>query len=193
MKNRNILKLILLLTMVILSYFFILSNNLLWVYEYNNLIYIFLLPILLPINIYLLEKKSNNKFTYLFSIINGIFLFIEIINIIKGYFEYNNFLIEYFYILIISYVLINSILELKRENSITNDLLLCIISFIIIVIHIRYYFDNSFLHNLLTITDNNNIVLQNSYSYITGYYGYFIIMFIIVLINKKINSIKCKV
>ena len=36
MKNRNILKLILLLTMVILSYFFILSNNLLWVYEYNN-------------------------------------------------------------------------------------------------------------------------------------------------------------
>ena len=100
---------------------------------------------------------------------------------------------EYFYILIISYVLINSILEFKRENSITNDLLLCIISFIIIVIHIRYYFDNSFLHNLLTITDNNNIVLQNSYSYITGYYGYFIIMFIIVLINKKINSIKCKV
>ena len=75
MKNRNILKLILLLTMVILSYFFILSNNLLWVYEYNNLIYIFLLPILLPINIYLLEKKSNNKFTYLFSIINGIFLY----------------------------------------------------------------------------------------------------------------------
>lgn len=192
MKGRNILKIILLLMVCILSYIFIiLGNGLLWFYDYNNAIYLYLLPILLPINIHLLKRKKNIKFTYLFSIINGLFLVIEIINTIRGILEFSGGIcIAYWYLVIITYVLIKSIFNYKKENSFTNDLLLCIISFIIIVIHARYYLDNSFLHNLLNITDINNVVLQNSYSYVTSYYGYFIIMFGIVLINQEIDSIR---
>lgn len=192
MKSRNILKIILLLIACIFSYIFIIfSNRLLWFYEYNNTIYLYLLPVLLPINIYLLRRKKNVKFTYLFSIINGLFLVVEIINTIRGNLEFSSGIcIAYWYLAIITYVLIDSILNYKKENSLTNDLLLCIISFIIIVIHMRYYLDNSFLHNLLNITDINNVVLQNSYSYVTSYYGYFMIMFGIVLINQEIDSIR---
>ena len=95
-----------------------------------------------------------------------------------------------FYLVVTSYVLISSILNLRKKNSLANDLLLSVISLFVIIIHARYYFDNSFLHNLLDITDTNNIVLQNSYSYVTSYYGYFLIMFLIVLINQEIYSIK---
>lgn len=190
MKNKNILKIILLLCSIILSYVFITKRGLLWVYGTNNLIYINLLPILLPINVYLLKRKNKNKFTYLFSIINGLFFICEIINIIRGYFEIGDILTEYFYLLIVNYALIDSILNYKKKTSLTNDLLICISSFFIIVIHLRYYFDNSFLHNLLNITDTNNMVLQNSWNYITNYYEYFIIMFLIILINQEIDSIK---
>lgn len=190
MKSRNILKVVLLLIVCIFSYIFIIfSNRLLWFYEYNNTIYLYLLPILLPINIYLLRTK--NKFNIIFTIINSLFLVAEIINTIRGILELGGgTCIAYWYLVIITYVLISNILNFKKEGSLTNDLLLCIISFIIIVIHMRYYLDNSFLHNLLNITDINNGVLQNSYSYVTGYYSYFIIMFGVVLINQEIDSIK---
>ena len=187
MNNRNIFKIILLSLMVILSYVFIFSNNLLWVYGTNSLIYIDLLPILLPINIYLLKKR--NKFTIIFTVINGIFLLLEIINMIRGYLEFGGFLIEYFYLAVITYALISSILNFKNEESVTKDSLLCVISLFGIVIHVRYYFDNSFLHNLLNITDKNSMILQNSWSYVTGYYGYFIIMFLVVLINQRFDRL----
>ena len=176
----------------IFSYIFIIfGNGLLWFYEYNNDIYLYLFPILLPINIHLLKRKKTVKFTYLFSIINGLFLVLEIINTIRGILAFRGGIcIAYWYLVIVTYVLISSILNYKKENSFTNDLLLCIISFIIVVIHMRYYLDNSFLHNLLNISDINNVVLQNSYSYVTGYYSYFIIMFGIVLINQEINLIR---
>lgn len=191
MRGRNILKNGLLLIVCIFSYIFIFSNRLLWFYDYNNIIYLYLLPIILSINIYLLKRKKKVKFTYLFSIINGLFLVAEIINMIRGNLEFGGVpLIEYWYLAIITYTLISSMLNFKKEGSLTNDLLLCIISFIIIVIHTRYYLDNSFLHNLLNITDVNNIVLQNSYNYVTCYYGYFIIMFLVVLINQEIDSIR---
>lgn len=189
MRNRNILKLILLSSMFILSCIFIFSNRLLWLYDTNNLIYIYLFPILLPINIYLLKRKKKGLFIYLFSIVNGIFLAFEIINTIKGYLEFNSFLLEYFYLVIISYTLISSILNFRKIENIYNDLLISLISFFVIIIHIRYYFDNSFLHNLLNITDTNSIILQNSYSYVTSCYGYFIIMFLVVLINQEIDSL----
>jgi len=190
MKGRNIFKIILLFIVVVFSYFFMIKNKLLVLYGTNSLIYINLLPILLPINIYLLKWKKKSKFTYLFSIINGIFLLLELIYMVKGYLEFGFFLTEYFYLVVISYTLISSILNIKEANSLTNDLLICVISFFVIVIHVRYYLDNSFLHNLLNITDVNNFVLQNSYSYVTSYYGYFIIMFGVVLINQEIDSIR---
>lgn len=187
MNNRNILKILLVVAMYVFSCIFIYSNKLLWVYETNNWLYINLLPIILPVNIFLLKKK--NKFIIIFSVINGLFLGMEIINMVMGYFEYGSVMIEYFYLVVISYVLISSILNFRKNESVTNDLLMCGISFLVIVIHMRYYFDNSFLHNLLNITDRNSIILQNSYNYVTSYYVYFIIMFLVVLVNQRFDRL----
>lgn len=189
MRGRNILKILLLLIACIFSYVFIFSKRLLWFYDYNNIIYLYLLPILLPINIYLLRKR--NKFSIIFSVINGFLFVLEIISMIRGYLEFGSVpCVEYLYCAIITYALVSSILNIKKVSSLTNDLLLCIVSFIVIVIHARYYLDNSFLHNLLNITDESNIVLGNSYAYVTGHYGYFTIMFVVVLINQEINWIR---
>lgn len=187
MKNRNILKLILLIISSLLSYYFLFTTSSLYFYDDFNINYLFLLPFLIPLNIKLLKIKQKSKLIYLFTIINSLFLLKELIISLKIYFLYNDILIEYIYYATITYILIDNILNIKQKNTLTNDLLLSIISFFIIIIHIRYYFDNTLLHNLFNITNINNQILQNSYNYITNNYIYFIIMLLLTTLNQKIS------
>jgi hypothetical protein len=70
-----------------------------------------------------------------------------------------------------------------KTNKI-NCILTIGVSIIIILIHLRYYFDPNFANNLIDGSEGT----KYSYIYIIQNYIYFTIMYIIVLIHEAINK-----
>lgn len=193
MKLIPILKYSLLLIAFILSCFFMFHTNKLTDLNLLGIIG----GVFLSINILLLNKRNkfnNNKIFKIILIILTILsisiwlLYISII--IKEYINFNtiNIRISNIYFTTLIIIIVNDFEDIWKSSNKTYNILTIIVTLLVIIIHYRYYIDNKLLHNLLRIKDINSIILQHSYIYITQYYSLFTIIYIILIINKKINN-----
>ena len=189
MNLRATLKLFfLIITFIISSIFFIIDMD-------TIVVHLFLIPIAIQIIITKNFRKKGPK-SKVFYIIFGIITFIDvgillipIIISLNNLIQYNyiewNFNICYLIILWITLML--SCYDIKKETNSLNDILTIIVSLVVCLIHYRYYVDPKFLHNLIDLS--TSYVLQNSYGYVRQYYNLFIVMYVVLLINKWINNL----
>ena len=195
MNGRAFLKNILLFIMIIISCFFIFITS-------QDLSGIGTRPIFIPItisfNALLLEKRKHQKKFFkisliFLSILNLSWFLFHIYELISYYIQYNYLELDitYLYLIIIFTIFFTSLLDLKRETNSLNDIFMIITTIIIIIVHYRYYIDKTFLHNIIG-NPSDPIVLQSRYHYISQYYLYFIFMYLILFIQKKVNSIPTK-
>lgn len=192
MNKRASLNLLILLITLIISSFFIISNSLLsFINQLEPCLFI-----TLTILILLIELKPNSNHhkkiyqtTLLISISSNIILFLYLLTLsLKEYITYGiptiNSSFYYFLILYSSFLI--TCFDLKKETSTTNDVLTILTSLTILFIHYRFYLDKNLLHNIVSAT-SDSFFQKNIY--ITQYYPYFMLMYLILIINKKINSI----
>lgn len=190
MKN-NIINILLLLIITIFTFIF--SNVV-----SDNLIFFISLIISITITMFYKRKSINNK---IFNIVNDLLLILSIISLgyimistiscIRNIHCYNNFEFESTILLhtsILTLLFIN-LIDIKKEKTTLYNILSIVVSIIVIIIYVRYYFDNSFIHNYMNINKNDMYV---TYTYITQNYIYFNILFISLLacyfINKKSSN-----
>lgn len=188
MNGKAFLKNILLLILVIISIFFIITKP---GFTGIGTRPLFIL-ISIPLNILLSEKRTKpNKFlkisNILLSIINISWFLYHIYELISAYIEWNYIELDitYIYTIILLTTFLTSLKDIKKETNTLNDFLTILTTTLLIIIHYRYYLDKNFLHNIVGNTNSY-------YTYITQYYIYFILMYIILFANKKINQIKDK-
>jgi hypothetical protein len=81
-------------------------------------------------------------------------------------------------------MLLFSFSNIFHKTNKINYILTIVVSIIIILIHLRYYFDPNFANNLIDGSEGT----KYSYIYIIQNYIYFTIMYIIVLIHEAINK-----
>jgi hypothetical protein len=75
--------------------------------------------------------------------------------------------------------------DINNKTNKTNDILTIVISSLIILIHLRYYFEPNFVDKLI----KGDIFNDFSSSYITQNYIYFTLMYLIVLIHNRVNKV----
>lgn len=81
-------------------------------------------------------------------------------------------------------MLLFSFSDIFNKTNKVNYILTIVVSIIIILIHLRYYFDPNFANNII---DGSNGT-EYSYYYVIQNYIYFVIMYIIILLHKAINK-----
>lgn len=72
--------------------------------------------------------------------------------------------------------------DIFSKTNKVNDILTISVSSLIILIHARYYLDSNFIHNIV----EGDILY--SYYYISQNYIYFIIMYIVVMMHRRVNK-----
>ena len=77
-----------------------------------------------------------------------------------------------------------SLSDVFNKTNKANDILTIIVSLLIILIHLRYYFEPKFIHNLV----ENGAYNQYSYYYVIQNYIYFVAMYLITLLHHKVNK-----
>lgn len=141
-----------------------------------------------------MNKIKKNKFIYdvillllmIFTI--GIFLY-SIYCDIRCYFDARcmiNFDSSFTMIfsMFLFVMLLFGFIDIFNKTNKTNDILTIVVSSLIILIHVRYYLDPNFIHKIV-----QGEYIQYSYYYITQNYIYFIIMYTVVMLHRKMNKI----
>ena len=201
MTGKTFFKIILLFILTIISYFYIyitdlnLLNILL---HYEGILsldevlelLVLLLPITISLNLISLTKHQK-KISIILFLFNLSFIIKIIYSILREFIlfqEFNTEWLRYFYLITITLVFTNSILDRKKELTIYDNFII-LLSMIGIFIFYRYYLDYHFLHNIFR--SNYTTSGATTYlNYIHQYYLPFIIGYIILLMGNKIESLK---
>lgn len=195
MNKKELVKNFIVLLAVAISFYFMINADSTGINSIFNLLniidFMFALTIFMFCN---MKKIKKNKFVY--DVVLMLLMFFSTAWIC--YFIYNiivcfasvNCEIENttFFILIYPTILFLMILfnisDIFNKTNKVNYILTIVVSVVVISVHLRYYFDPSFANNIIENFDRNefteNYVIQN--------YIYFVIMYLIVLINKAINK-----
>lgn len=152
---------------------------------------------LLVLTIYMYSNKDRiKKFKFIYDVILILFSLLYIflfLYIIWGYiicFSNYNCSPEFqgiFLILFIALSLMMLVFNFKdifHQSNKTNDILTIIVSLLIILIHLRYYYDPYLVYYLI----KEDFYQEYLYNYVTQNYGYFTMMYFILLIHRKINQ-----
>ena len=78
-----------------------------------------------------------------------------------------------------------NIIDINKTKTKLYNILVLFVNIIVLLIYLRYYFDNSFIHNYIYI---NELEMQHAYIYIYQNYIYFNILYISLLIGYFINK-----
>ena len=149
---------------------------------------------LLVLTIYMYSNKDRiKKFKFIYDVILILFSLLYIflfLYIIWGYiicFSNYNCSPEFQGILFIALSLMMLVFNFKdifHQSNKTNDILTIIVSLLIILIHLRYYYDPYLVYYLI----KEDFYQEYLYNYVTQNYGYFTMMYFILLIHRKINQ-----
>ena len=154
--------------------------------------------ILLSFNILMFNKKSsvkkdNKMFKIFFLILTILDVLIwgnYICLVIREFISFGtiDFRVSYIYFTVFCIMVVNDFWDIFKSSNILYDVLVMMVCIMVIFVHYRYYIDGRLLHNLLGVRDVNSVILQHSYIYITQYYWLFSIMYIVLIINKRLNN-----
>ncbi len=140
------------------------------------------------------KRNDSNKYRSIIiflTLMNGGLVIYEFFEFLRQYMDSHFISIGYdcYYVWILFVLLIDSVMDCKRESQKLNDVLYMVVSFMICLVHYRYYLDPLFLHNLYR-SGIDDIVLQNSYQYVSQYYLIFSLMLIVLFVHKIIFNVK---
>lgn len=195
MNKRAFIKYIFVVLAAIISFYFIVTNEQIGINSMFSWLMLVDLLIALGIFMFFNRKKINKlKLIYnfililllLFTVAFLSFFFYEIFrcyfNISCGQETSNIFMM--FYPIFLFMMLLFSFTDVFGKTNKTNDILIISISILIILVHLRYYFDTSLPHRII----EDEKYLQDSYYYITQNYIYFVFMYLISLIHYRVNK-----
>jgi hypothetical protein len=191
----GIIKYIFICVTAFISYYFLITSEA----GFGNIFdFSMIFSLLSALTIFMLSnvnKIKKHKFIYdiillllmIFTI--GIFLYIIYCDIVCSLdancmvnFD-SNFTIIFSMLLFI--MILFGINDIFNKTNGVNDILTIIVSSLIILIHIRYYVDPNFIHKI----SEGEEFIEHSYYYVTQNYIYFIIMYAVVLLHRKVNKI----
>ena len=195
MNKKEIIKFILVLIAVVISFNFLLTVETVGLDSMFNIInvidFFFALTIFMFYN---MKKVKRYKFIYdvilmLLMLFSALWIFYILYCSISCFFSINCSMegLTFFMLLyptILFLMLFFSFEDIFKETSKTNYILTIVVSIVIILLHLRYYFDPNFANNLI----DGNEGSQYSYVYVIQNYIYFAIMYIVVLVHKVINK-----
>jgi len=198
MNKKEIIKFIFVLLAVTISFDFMLKTEEVGLNSMFNIVnvidFLFALTIFM---FYYMKKIKRFKFIYdvilmLLMVFSAAFVFFFLYAFISCFFSVNCSMEDTtFFIIIYPTILFlmlffsfNNIFNKTNKINKANYILTIVVSIIIILIHLRYYFDPDFANNLMDGDEG----VQYSYVYVIQNYIYFSIMYIIVLVHQLINK-----
>lgn len=195
MNKKEIIKFIVVLLAVVISFNFMLTVEAVGLNSMLNIInvidFFFALTIFMYYN---MKKVKRYKFIYdvilmLLMILSALWIFYILYCLISCFISITCsmegitfFMMQYPTILFL--MLFFSFEDIFKETSKTNYILTIVVSIVIILLHLRYYFDPNFANNIIEGNEGS----EYSYVYVIQNYIYFAIMYIIILVNKVINK-----
>lgn len=192
MNKRGLIKYIFILISAFISLYFMNTSNIGFSGSFLNLPMLF--TFLIALTIFMFYKKNKikkNKFVYdvillLLMIFSAICFALFLYSQVTCYIDINCnidlgpiFTITYPIILFI--ILLFNFEDMFKQTKKANDILMTIVSILVILIHLRYYLDSNFIYR-----GNDEYLV--SYQYITQNYIYFIIMYVIIMLHRRINE-----
>lgn len=195
MNKKEIIKFIFVLIAVIISFNFMLRTEEVGLNSMFNIVnvidFFFALTIFMFYN---MKKVKRYKFIYdvtlmLLMVFSAAWIFFFLYSLISCFISINCSMEDttFFIILyptILFLILFFSFEDIFKKSNETNYILTIVVSIVIVLIHLRYYFDPNFINNLI----DGNEGVQCSYIYVVQNYIYFAIMYIVVLVNQAINK-----
>lgn len=195
MNKRGLIKFLIVLTTVVISFYYIIVTNDNGIDSLVNTITIF--NFLFALTIFMFSHKDKikkNKFIY-----DVILMLLMIFSI--SYFLYFVYaegscyfssaceigydtLFTVIYIVFLFTIIFYSLDDIFHKTNKTNDFLTIAVSLVIILIHLRYYFEPNFVHKLV----ENRLFEDYSYYYVVQNYVYFSMMYFIILLHYRINK-----
>jgi hypothetical protein len=195
MNKRGLVKYIFVLMAAAISIYFLTANDT----GFNGMspiVLLFMFLYALPIFMFRYKNKIKKcKFIYdvilmllmIFSI--GISIFF-LYNEIACYFKTDCFIeltpiFTALYPIFLFLMLLFGTTDIFHKTNKANDIFAISVSSLIILIHLRYYFDPNFAHKIIESESYN----QFRYYYIAQNHVYFVIMYLIVLLHHRVNKI----
>jgi len=195
MNKKEIIKFVFVLLTVVCSFNFMLIIEEVGLDSMFNIVnvidFFFALTIFMFCN---MKKIKRHKFIYdvtlmLLMILSAAWIFFFIYSSISCLVSINCsmessafFIILYPAVLFL--MLFFSFSDIFNKTNKTNYILTIVVCIIVLLVHLRYYFDPNFANNLI----DGNEGAQYSYVYVIQNYIYFAIMYIVVLTQKIINK-----
>ena len=192
MKKYNIISII----MITITIYFVSKFSMVVGYDFLTLMYPFILSVAITM---LYKKKSIKKCSSLYNVILllimlfGIlfiaYIIYSIMNCMCSSVCSNNWNVyqQLLLLLVLFILLLFNIVDINKLQNIKTHIFTWIISTIVIMIYLRYYYDIGFIHNYMY---QNQYQIQDSYIYITQNYIYFNILYISILIHYVMNKEK---
>ncbi len=195
MNKKEIIKFIFVLLVVIVSFNFMLRTEEIGLNSMFNMLNI--INFFLALTIFMFyNMKRIKKFKFIYDVI--LLLLIVFSTLVILYILYisisclssvncsmeDSVLFIALYPTILFLMLLFSFNDIFHKTNKINYILTIILATIILLIHLRYYFDPNFINNVL----DGDLGIQYSYVYVVQNYVYFIIMYIVILSQKIINK-----
>lgn len=160
-----------------------------------NIVMIFDFIIALAIYMFSNRKKViKNKFIYnvtfeLLSVFSLIYILFFMYSQISCYFSIDceiepNTIFTLIYPVLFFIMVLFSFRDIFNKTYKNNDILTILVSILIIFIHCRYYLEPAFTNDLI----GNDSYVQHDYYYVAQNYVYFVIMYLVILIHRKVNK-----
>lgn len=195
MNKKEIIKFIFVLLVVIVSFNFMLRTEEIGLNSMFNMLNIITFFLALTIFMFY-NMKRIKKFKFIYDVI--LMLLIVFSTLVILYILYisisclssvncsmeDSVLFIALYPTILFLMLLFSFNDIFHKTNKINYILTIILATIILLIHLRYYFDPNFINNVL----DGDLGIQYSYVYVVQNYVYFIIMYIVILSQKIINK-----
>ena len=155
-----------------------------------------LIPITLVMFNYrnILNKFKKLKFAYdvilmilmlasfLFTLYFGFAMLSNVTSVLEGD---NSGLYFFLYIVVLMALLLFSFTDIFKKTNKTNDILVIVICLVTIFMSFRVYIIPGFNQDIFVYFE----LSRNIYSYVSEFYGYFLLMNVIALIHYEINKV----
>lgn len=194
MNKRGLIKFILVLINMIVT--FLVINAEVSFTDPLTILLLSLIPITLVMFHYrnILNKFKGLKFTYdvilmilmlasfLFTLYFGFAMLSNVTSVLEGD---NSGLYFFLYIVVLMALLLFSFTDIFKKTNKTNDILVIVICLVTIFMSFRVYIIPGFNQDIFVYFE----LSRNIYSYVSEFYGYFLLMNVIALIHYEINKV----
>ena len=194
MNKRGLIKFILVLINMIVT--FLVINAEVSFTDPLTILLLSLIPITLVMFHYrnILNKFKELKFTYdvilmilmlasfLFTLYFGFAMLSNVTSVLEGD---NSGLYFFLYIVVLMALLLFSFTDIFKKTNKTNDILVIVICLVTIFMSFRVYIIPGFNQDIFVYFE----LSRNIYSYVSEFYGYFLLMNVIALIHYEINKV----